>query len=82
MNISSIGPKYFQNDEKSKVRQNKSEDPAAKDKIEISAEAKSFITSAGFKDFSEIRQKIESKYYDSKEVIEKIAEKILKQIRE
>lgn len=82
MNISGIGPKYFINDDKPKVRQNKTEDASGKDRIEISDEAKSLVNKPGLKDLTEIRQKIESKFYDSKEVIDKVAEKILNQIRE
>ena len=82
MNINGIGPKLFINDEKPKVRQNKTGDTPAKDRIEISDEAKSLMNKPGLKDLTEIKQRIESKFYDSKEVIEKIAEKILNQIRE
>jgi len=82
MNIKSIGPKFFVNDEKQKVRQNKTSDVSARDKIEISEEARSLQSNSGVRDLSEIKKRIESKFYNSKEVIEKVAEKILKQIRE
>jgi len=63
-----------------KQEESKSE-PAAKDRLEISVEAKIFDTaSKKVKNLEEIRQKIETKYYNSDEVIQKVAEKILKEI--
>ena len=82
MVIKGIGPKFFVNDDKQKVRQNKPGESPVKDKIEISNEARTLQNSPGVKDLSEVKKRIESKFYNSKEVIEKVAEKILKQIRE
>lgn len=51
-----------------------------KDKIEISDLAKSF-KSADQQKISAIKEKIDSGYYNSDEVIAKVAEEILKEIR-
>ena len=63
---------------------------APKDKIEISAEAKIFESASAknmesskkVKNLLEIQQKIQQGYYNSEEVIRKVAEKILNEISE
>lgn len=71
---------YFPEDQKN-FKTKKQSDDKGKDKIEISNEAKVLQTQLErTKDLSEIKKKIESKFYDSDEVINKVAEKILKEI--
>jgi hypothetical protein len=52
---------------------------SSSDKIEISAEAKAMsITPAGSKDFNLINQRIKDNFYNSDEVINKVATAIIK----
>lgn len=52
---------------------------SSSDKIEISAEAKAMsVTSTESKDFSVINQRIKDNFYDSDEVINKVASAIIK----
>lgn len=60
-----------------------SEEVKDKDKIEISSVARDLAKSElGSKRLEEIKQKIENKFYDSEEVIYKIAESILKELKQ
>lgn len=81
MNIKGLGPKIFLNDEKPKVRQNKENSDPKKDKLEISQEAKLLQSKSEVKDLSEIKKRVNNKFYDSPEVVNKIAEKVLQEIR-
>ncbi|MFO7446334.1 MAG: hypothetical protein R6W90_08205 [Ignavibacteriaceae bacterium] len=72
---------FFNKDAVKKQAENKPE--SSKDRLEISAEAKVFESaSKKVPNLEEIRQRIDSKYYNSEEVIQKVAEKILKEISE
>ena len=82
MNVQGVGPKFFVDDEKAKILHNKSGENPKKDKIEISEEAKSLQSNPALKDLSEIKKRIAAKFYDTQEVIAKVAEKMLKEIRE
>ncbi len=54
-----------------------------KDRIEISPLAREIANSdLGSQRLEEIKQKLQSKYYDSEEVLEKVAAAILKEINE
>ncbi|MGK9477105.1 flagellar biosynthesis anti-sigma factor FlgM [Melioribacter sp. OK-6-Me] len=62
------------------VKQPESKDT---DKIEISSTARELAKNeAASKKLEEIKQKISSKFYDSDEVINKVAEAILKELKE
>lgn len=54
-----------------------------KDKIEISSAARDLAKSElGSKKLEEIKQKIENKFYNSEEVINKVADAILKELKQ
>lgn len=60
-----------------------SSDVKDKDKIEISSAARDLAKSdMASKKLEEIKQKIANKFYDSEEVINKIADAILKELKE
>jgi anti-sigma28 factor (negative regulator of flagellin synthesis) len=80
MEIRGITPKIFQNDDKVKSQSGKTPEQSKKDKIEISEEAKALQGNSTDKKLSEIREKINSGYYNSDEVLQKVAESILKEI--
>ncbi|MCF8240209.1 MAG: hypothetical protein K9J16_02405 [Melioribacteraceae bacterium] len=54
----------------------------AMDKLDISEQAKNMgkVAASDKKDLSEIKAKVNSKFYDSDKVIEKVAENILNEI--
>ncbi len=81
MNIKGLGPKIFVNDEKPKVRQNKESENSKRDKLEISQEAKLLQGKSEVKELSDVKKRVNNKFYDSKEVVDKIADKILKELR-
>ena len=81
MNIKGLVPKIFVNDEKPKVRQNKESENSKRDKLEISPEAKLLQSKSEVKDLSDVKKRVNNKFYDSKEVVDKIADKILKELR-
>jgi len=61
----------------------KQPEPKETDKIEISSTARELAKNeAASKKLEEIKQKINSKFYDSDEVINKVAEAILKELKE
>jgi hypothetical protein len=66
-----------------KRQEDQKQDNTPKDRLEISDEAKS-IGSASIKgkNLDEIKQKVDSNFYNSKEVISKVADRILKDITE
>jgi anti-sigma28 factor (negative regulator of flagellin synthesis) len=68
---------------KKQEEQQKQDTSAARDRLEISEEAKS-ISSASIKgkNLDDIKSKVESGFYDSDDVINKVADKILKDISE
>ncbi len=80
MEISGITPKAYQTDDKVKSQTNKSQESVKKDKIEISEEAKALQNDSTDKKLTEIREKIASGFYDSEQVLNKVAESILKEI--
>lgn len=64
-----------------KVESNKKDSKEQKDRIEISPEARDLAkVEPGSQKLEEIRQKLQNKFYDSDAVVEKVAEKILKEI--
>ncbi|MEW6701490.1 MAG: flagellar biosynthesis anti-sigma factor FlgM [Bacteroidota bacterium] len=74
---------YFVNQTKNKAAENvRQQDAKEKDKIEISAEARNLAkTDFSSKRAEEIRQKISSGFYESEEVLNKVADKILRDIQ-
>ena len=80
MEIRGITPKILQNDDKVKLQSDKTPEQSKKDKIEISEGAKALQNNSADKKLSEIREKINSGYYNTDEVLQKVAESILKEI--
>lgn len=80
MDIRGIGQKtYLPEDPRSSIK--KTVDTKSKDKIEISDKAKTlFKETTSVKDLSIVRSRIDTKFYDSPEVISKVADSILKEI--
>jgi len=72
---------YFGNIKKSKTE--KADSQSGKDKLEISGEGK--VLSNSQKDEAKklevINERVNSKFYDSDEVIDKVADKLLKDIK-
>lgn len=68
---------------KSKTTVESNEVQAAKDKIEISEEARNMAktTEISPERLEQIRNRIDSKFYSSAEVLSKVADKILKEIK-
>jgi len=66
-----------------KQEEQQEQETSSRDRLEISEEAKS-ISYASIKDknVSEIRKKVDSGFYNSDEVINKVADKILKELSE
>jgi negative regulator of flagellin synthesis FlgM len=83
MDIKGINNQYQYISNVKKNKAGKSESESAKDKLEISGEAKVLSNSQKeeAKKLEEITEKINSKFYDSDEVIEKVADKLLKDIK-
>ncbi len=80
MEIKGITPKTFIVDENKNNKSVKKE-IQKKDSLEISKEAKELQQkSEQVKDFSEIKEKIKSGFYNSDEVLNKVADKILKEL--
>lgn len=78
MKINPVSNKAFFPADKS-VKVNKSEPVSPKDKIEISGMAKS-LKSAGQQKIDEVKSRMDSGFYNSDEVISKVADEILKEI--
>ncbi len=76
MRVNEISGKNFLPEENSGKRTGRIEDK--KDKIEISGEARELYEIKRAERVEEIRKKIESGFYDSDDVINKVAEKIYK----
>lgn len=79
MKVNPVSNNVFIPGEKS-VKQNKPEVVAKVDKIEISGLGKSMSTASQQK-VEEIKSRMDSGFYNSPEVITKVAEEILKEIR-
>lgn len=74
---------FFVNQAKNKAAETaRQQEAKEKDKIEISAEARNLAkTDFSSKRIDEIRQKISSGFYESDEVLNKVADKILSDIQ-
>lgn len=78
MKVNPVSNKMYIPAEKS-VKPNKQEVVPQKDKIEISGMAKS-LKSAGQQKLEEVKSRMDSGFYNSDQVISKVAEEILKEI--
>lgn len=80
MDIRGIGQKtYLPEEPRSNIK--KTAEAKSKDKIEISDKAKIlFNATESTKDLKVIQSRIDAKFYDSPEVISKVADSILKEI--
>ncbi len=73
---------FIQNTQKGKAAEPKEENQVSKDKIEISSEAKiKHQEKMESEKLEAIQNKIANKFYDSDEVIGKVAEGLLKDIK-
>lgn len=80
MEVRNILSSVYKNDDKFKSTTGKNPDLTKKDKIEISEQAKALHSTSEAKNLSEIQKKIDSGFYNSEEVISKVADAILKEI--
>jgi anti-sigma28 factor (negative regulator of flagellin synthesis) len=80
MEIRKVLSSVYQNDDKFKKSSGKNADVTKKDKIEISKQAIAMQSTSEVKNLAEIQKKIESGFYNSEEVLSKVADSILKEI--
>ena len=80
MEIKGILSSVYKNDDKVKTTSGKAPDATKKDKIEISEQAKALRNTGDTKNLTDIQKKIDSGFYNSDEVISKVADSILKEI--
>jgi anti-sigma28 factor (negative regulator of flagellin synthesis) len=80
MEIRNILSSVYKNDDKFKKPSDKSPDVTKKDKIEISKQAIAMQNTSETKNLAEIQKKIDSGFYNSDEVLSKVADSILKEI--
>jgi hypothetical protein len=79
--IRSVSNNSFMVNQSISRKTDSNETQETKDKIEISSEAKGLAaTEMGSQRLQEIREKIDSKFYDSDEVLTKVADKLIKDI--
>ncbi|QQS35436.1 MAG: hypothetical protein IPM56_14460 [Ignavibacteriales bacterium] len=82
MEIKGISNNQYFSKEVNKPKVEQENQNPQKDKLEISREAKLLQSnSAETKDLDAIREKIDSKFYNSDEVLNKVAEKILEELK-
>lgn len=80
MEIRNILSSVYKTDDKFKSATGKNPELSKKDKIEISEQAKALHSTSETKNLSEIQKKIDSGFYNSEEVLSKVADAILKEI--
>ncbi len=80
MEIRNVLSSVYKNDDKFKSPSGKNPDVTKKDKIEISEQAKAMQTTGDTKNLADIQKKIDSGFYNSNEVLSKVADAILKEI--
>lgn len=80
MEIRKVLSSVYQNDDKLKKTSGKKTDETKKDKIEISKQAIAMQSTSGTKNLAEIQKKIDSGFYNSDQVLSKVADSILKEI--
>lgn len=81
MEIRGILNKMILPDEKNQVKVSSKKENSRVDVFEISKEAKDLIQKTKEQQLLQIRERIENNFYSSDEVINKVAEKILKEIK-
>lgn len=64
-----------------KAKSSENSKSSASDKVHISKEARTLLEEQKVKKLKEIEQKLKDGYYDEIEVLEKIADKILKELK-
>ena len=80
MEIRNVLSSIYKNDDPIKKSSGKSPDVTKKDKIEISKQAIAMQNTGETKNLAEIQKKIDSGFYNSDEVLSKVADSILKEI--
>lgn len=80
MEIRNISSSVYKNDDPVKKPSGKNPDVSKKDKIEISKQAIAMQNTEETKNLAEIQKKIDSGFYNSDEVVSKVADSILKEI--
>ncbi|GAB4129166.1 MAG: hypothetical protein Fur0015_03010 [Ignavibacteriales bacterium] len=78
MKINPVNNKLFYTNNFNRVKSSDEKKPV--DKIEISSEAK-IMQKESLKNLEQIKQKIASGFYNSEEVLNKVADEILKEIK-
>ncbi|MCS7053247.1 MAG: hypothetical protein NZM09_05880 [Ignavibacterium sp.] len=81
MEIRGIINKVALPDDKSQNKLSSKKETQRGDVVEISKEAKDLIQKVKEQQIQQIRERIQNNYYNSDEVIYKVAEKILREIR-
>lgn len=81
MEIRGILNKMIIPDEKNQTKVSSRKENSRGDVFEISKEAKELIQKAKEQQLQQIRERIENNFYSSDEVLNKVAEKILKEIQ-
>jgi len=80
MEIRKVLSSVYQSDDKFKKPSGKNLDVNKKDKIEISKQAIAMQSTNETKNLAEIQKKIDSGFYNSDQVLSKVADSILKEI--
>lgn len=80
MEIRNVLSSVYKNDDPIKKSSGKSPDVTKKDKIEISKQAIAMQNTEEAKNLADIQKKIDSGFYNSDEVLSKVADSILKEI--
>jgi anti-sigma28 factor (negative regulator of flagellin synthesis) len=80
MEIRNVLSSVYKNDDPVKKSSGKSPDVTKKDKIEISKQAMAMQNTEETKNLADIQKKIDSGFYNSDEVLSKVADSILKEI--
>ena len=80
MEIRNVLSSVYKNDDPVKKPSVKNSDVPKKDKIEISKQAIAMQNTEETKNLAEIQKKIDSGFYNSDEVVSKVADSILKEI--
>jgi hypothetical protein len=81
MEIRGILNKMIFPDEKNRTKVSSRKENSRGDVFEISKEAKDLIQKTKEQQLQQIRERIENNFYSSDEVLNKVAEKILKEIQ-
>ena len=80
MEIRKVLSSIYQTDDKFKKPSGKNPDVSKKDKIEISKQAIAMQSTSETKNLADIQKKMDSGFYNSDEVLSKVADSILKEI--